>query len=246
MCKRRVMAVVLALVWVMLAGCGTDKQISEAAPAEAQPAAEVQTAAPEVQEPEPKVQPEVQAEEPEEDYSWLYEEINPDIPLGSTYELGQGAFTVGEDIPAGRYRIEWVSGNQFGGSLKASSDTMFMDMFCDVGPGESYTCLLYDDDEFEISLATMRFTKVASVPNEDYLQPDGSYIFGPGYYFEGIDIPCGKYNVTALSGNQFGITLHTNNNYIDLDIGETYNNLKLQDMTYAIDVSLGTVQFRPR
>lgn len=174
------------------------------------------------------------------------QEINPDIPLGTEYELGQGNYEVGDDIPAGRYRIEWIDGNQFGGYINGASGK-YVDSTISLGPDDSYTCILEDGMTFEISLITARFTKVSSLPNNDYLQDDGSYVLGSGFFFEGIDIPCGKYDITAISGNQFGIYVSTtNDSYIPLDIDETYSNLKLNHEGKVIKISLGTVSFNPK
>ena len=173
-------------------------------------------------------------------------EINPDIPLGTTYELGQGNYEVGEDIPAGRYRIEWISGNQYGGYMNGAKGK-FVDDYVVLDPDEPYTCILEEGTTFEISLITARFTKVSSLPNNDYLQEDGTYILGSGFYFEGIDIPCGKYDMVAISGNDFGLYVSTkNDSYIALDIEETYSNLKLNHEGSKIEISLGTVKLTPK
>ncbi len=175
----------------------------------------------------------------------VLEEINPDIPLGSTYELGQGAYECGVDIPAGRYVIEWVEGNQFGGHISATN-AKYLDALVSVEPQMPYTCILSAGDIFEISLSTLRFTKITSLPNDNYLQEDGTYILGPGFFFEGIDIPEGKYNVTALGGNQFGIHISTRNKaMIALKQNETYNNLSLNHTGAPIEVSLGVALFEP-
>ena len=174
------------------------------------------------------------------------EEINPDIPVGTIYDLGQGNYEVGEDIPAGRYRIEWIDGNQFGGTMKGASGK-YVDSNVVLDPGESYTCILEEGKTFSISLITARFTKVSSLPNNDYLQDDGSYVLGSGYFFEGVDIPCGKYDMTAISGNQFGIHISTqNDSYIALDVNETYSNLKLNHEGKKIKISLGTIKLEPK
>ena len=176
----------------------------------------------------------------------VLEEINPDIALGTTYELGQGAYECGPDIPAGRYVVEWVEGNQFGGQITATNSAKFIDAFVSIDPQMPYTCFLSAGDTFEISLATMRFTKITSLPNDNYLQADGTYILGPGYFFEGIDIPEGKYNVTAIGGNQFGIQISTRNkSFLSLKQNETYNNLSLIHTGAAIDISLGVASFEP-
>lgn len=173
-------------------------------------------------------------------------EINPDIPLGTTYELGQGNYEVGDDIPAGRYRIEWIDGNQFGGYM-TGAEGKYVDSSIVIDPDESYTCILEDGMTFSISLVTVKFTKISSLPNTDYLKDDGTYVLGSGYFFEGIDIPCGKYDLTAISGNQFGISVSTTNKkYISLDINETYSNLKLDHEGDKIVIALGSVRFNPK
>lgn len=195
--------------------------------------------------PKPSVQATpVATEAPEQEI--VLEEINPDIPLGTTYELGQGAYECGVDIPAGRYVVEWVEGNQFGGHLSATNRAQYIDSFVSIDPQMPYTCILSAGDTFEISLATLRFTKITSLPNSNYLQADGTYILGPGYFFEGIDIPEGKYNVTAIGGNQFGIHISTKNkSYLSLEQNETYHNLSLNHTGAIIDISLGVALFEP-
>ena len=153
---------------------------------------------------------------------------------------------VGEDIPAGRYRIEWIEGNQFGGYMKDAKGK-FVDSSVPIDPGESYTCILNEGVSFEITLVTAKFTKVSSLPNNDYLQEDGTYILGSGYFFEGVDIPCGKYDVVAISGNQFGLNISTaNDKYISLDINETCTNLKFNHDGRSLKISLGTIQLTPK
>lgn len=175
----------------------------------------------------------------------VLEEINPDIPLGSTYELGQGTYECGVDIPAGRYVIEWVEGNQFGGHIKATN-AKYLGTLVQIEPQMPYTCILSAGEQFEISLSTLRFTKITSLPNDNYLQADGTYILGPGYFFEGIDIPEGKYNVTAFGGNQFGIHITTRSkSFLSLKQDETYNNLSLNHTGAPIEVSLGVALFEP-
>lgn len=172
-------------------------------------------------------------------------EINPDIPLGTTYELGQGNYVVGDDIPAGRYMVTYVDGNQFGGYLQGKGK--YVGSAVSIDPDLGYCCILQDGDSFELELITCKFEKISSIPNDAFLQSDGSYKLTNGYYFEGIDIPCGKYNVTAVDGNQFGLYVSTKQNaMLALDIGETYNNLSLQDEGSTIEISLGTVSFEPK
>lgn len=174
------------------------------------------------------------------------EEINPDIPIGTCYELGQGEYECGTDIPAGRYLVEWVDGNQFGGYITSKSKCRYLGTAVSVDSNNNYTCIISAGDCFEISLSTLRFTKITSLPNQDYLQEDGSYLFGAGFFFEGIDIPQGKYNVTAVGGNQFGIYVRTKSkSFINLDQGETYNNLKLATTGAEIEISLGIARFDP-
>ena len=176
----------------------------------------------------------------------VLEEINPDIPLGTTYELGQGEYECGDDIPAGRYVVEWVTGNQFGGRIAAKNGAKYLDASASIDPQTTYTCILSAGDKFEIALSTMRFTKITSLPNDNYKQEDGSYLFGSGFFFEGIDIPEGKYNVTAVGGNQFGIRIATRNkSFLSLDQNETYNNLKLDHTGAVIEVHLGQALFEP-
>ncbi len=173
------------------------------------------------------------------------EEIDPDIPLGTTYELSQGVYVCGSDIPAGRYLIEWVDGNQFGGYITDNSDCKYLDSES-IDKENNYTCILSAGDEFEVSLSTFRFTKITSLPNSNYLESDGSYVFGQGYFFEGIDIPEGKYNVTAIGGNPYGIYISTyTKSFISLDQEETYRNLKLDTPGKEIKISLGTAKFEP-
>ena len=174
------------------------------------------------------------------------EEINKNIPLGTAYEVAQGEYECGVDIPAGRYLIEWVSGNPFGGSISASG-CKYMDSYVSVDSSNPYTCILEEGDKFEVSLSTVKFTKITSLPNKNYLQSDGSYVFGAGYYFEGIDIPKGTYNVTAVGGNPFGIRVSTKTkSFLSLNQGETYNNLRLETTGAAIDISLGYARFDPK
>lgn len=176
----------------------------------------------------------------------VFEEMNPDIPLGTTYDLGQGNYEVGVDIPAGRYRIEYLSGNQFGGSMEGAVGD-YVDDWISLDPDQFYTCILENGSTFSISLITARFTKVSSIPNSDYLQDDGSYVLGSGYYFEGIDFPCGRYDITAISGNQFGIDISTvNDSFIPLDIGETFSNLSFDHEGGIVEVSLGSIRLDPK
>ena len=163
----------------------------------------------------------------------------PSVQATPVYECGV-------DIPAGRYVVEWVEGNQFGGHLSATNRAQYIDSFVSIDPQMPYTCILSAGDTFEISLATLRFTKITSLPNSNYLQADGTYILGPGYFFEGIDIPEGKYNVTAIGGNQFGIHISTKNkSYLSLEQNETYHNLSLNHTGAIIDISLGVALFEP-
>lgn len=174
------------------------------------------------------------------------QEIDPDVPLGTVYVLNQGNYECGEDIPEGRYKVEWDSGNQFGGYLSATNNAKYLDSSVSIDPGVYYTCLLSPGDTFEITLSSLKFTKISSLPNNDYLQEDGTYLFGSGFYFEGIDIPLGKYNVTSVGGNQFGIYVSTkNNSFLSLEQDETYNNLKLNHEGCAIEISLGEARFTP-
>ena len=167
--------------------------------------------------------------------------------MGKKYKLGQGKYVVGEDIPEGRYLIEWVKGNKYGGNLTAEGDARYLSGTTSIDPKEPYTTILLEGEEFEISLATLQFTKITLLPNKNFMKKDGSYVLHAGVYFEGIDIPCGKYNVKAVSGNQFGITLSTtNDSYISLEPKEEYNNLKLDNEGGGIGISLGTLQFIPR
>ena len=176
--------------------------------------------------------------------SVVLEEINPDIPLGTSYDLDQGVYECGVDIPAGRYVVEWISGNQFGGYLSANKGGKYIGSAVSIEPHMPYTCILAAGDEFEISLSSYRFTKITSLPNENYLQSDGSYLLGPGFFFEGIDIPEGKYNVTAVGGNTFGIYVSSRNNLMmSIKQDETYRNLKLDHTGAVIEVSLGVASF---
>ena len=210
---------------------------NEADSSEEKPDAKTETKQEPASEPEPEAVP-----EPEP----ALQEINPEIPLGTEYLLSQGEYECGDDIPAGRYLVEWVSGNQFGGYLEAKSSAEYLPDMASIDPDTSFVCLLSEGDCFELTLSTYRFSKISSLPNDMFLQPDGSYLLGQGYYFEGIDIPEGKYNVTAVGGNQFGIYLSTNTkSLLSLSQGETYNNLKLKDEGAQISVSLGTARFQP-
>ena len=188
--------------------------------------------------------PAVEEIEPEPEEELL--EINPGIPLGTSYELDQGEYECGPDIPAGRYLIEWISGNQFGGYVNAKNGCKYLDTMVSIDPGEPYTCVLSAGDCFEIQLSKYRFTKITSLPNDNYRQSEGSYVLGQGYFFEGIDIPEGKYNVTAVSGNPFGIYLSTRTkSMIPLEQGETYNNLRLDNTGSPVHLSLGSAEFKP-
>ena len=176
----------------------------------------------------------------------VVEEINPDIPLGSSYDLDQGVYKCGVDIPAGRYVVEWVSGNPFGGYISANKGGKYLGTAVQIDPQTHYTCILAAGDTFEIQLSAMRFTKITSLPNENYLQADGSYLLGPGFFFEGIDIPEGKYNVTAVGGNPFGIYVSSRNNtMIMIKQDETYKNLRLDHTGATIEISLGEASFQP-
>lgn len=176
----------------------------------------------------------------------VVEEINPDIPLGSTYDLDQGVYECGVDIPAGRYVVEWLSGNSFGGYVSASKGGKYLGTGISISPDTHYTCILAAGDTFEIQLSAMRFTKITSLPNENYKQSDGSYLLGPGFFFEGIDIPEGKYNVTAVGGNQFGIYVSSrNNSMIAIQQDETYKNLRLDHTGAVIQINLGEASFQP-
>ena len=232
-----VLVVAVLLIWIVV---GSSKSSSKS-PAEAANSLNNQIAT--TQKPSATSNPEpTKTPEPEV----VLEEINPDIPLGTTYELGQGTYECGDDIPAGRYVVEWVSGNQFGGTINATNGAKYLGSFVSIDPQITYTCILSAGDTFEISLSNLRFTKITSLPNDNYKQPDGSYLLGSGYFFEGIDIPEGKYNVTAVGGNQFGISISTRSkSFLSLDQNETYNNLKLDNTGSIIEVSLGQALFEP-
>lgn len=173
-------------------------------------------------------------------------EINPDIPTGTSYELAQGEYEVGDDIPAGRYLIEWVSGNQYGGYINPIVGCTQFDNQVSIDPQYPYVAEVKNGDQFEVSLSTVRFTKITSLQNSSFRQSDGSYLLGPGYFYTDIDIPTGKYNVTAVGGNQYGIYVYVNGNMISLGQGETYNNLKLNSAGTVIEVSLGQAHFTPK
>ena len=239
--KTNVAVIILAVIGAisLLSLVGRSSKSSSKSPAEAANSLNNQIATTAKTTPVPTTQP-TPTPEPE----IVLEEINPDIPLGTTYELSQGVYECGDDIPAGRYVITWVDGNQFGGTVSAKNGAKYLGSFVSIDPKTSYTCILAAGDTFEISLSKMRFTKITSLPNENYLQADGSYLMGPGYFFEGIDIPEGKYNITAVGGNQFGLTLHTRSDYfISLKQNETYNNLKVGHSGDVIEISLGEVLF---
>jgi hypothetical protein len=172
-------------------------------------------------------------------------EINPDIPIGTTYELSQGEYECGDDFPAGRYKIEWLSGNQFGGYINTIKGCKQIGDQLSVNT--DYPCFFEfeNGDQFEVSLINIRLTKIPSVKNEYFKENDGSYVFGDGYYQGEVDIPSGKYNVTAINGNQFGIYVTVNGDMKSLDQGETYNNLTIKDAA-TIEVSLGQARFTPK
>lgn len=175
----------------------------------------------------------------------VFYEINADIPLGTQYSLNQGNYEVGTDIPAGRYEISYLDGNQFG--IYVSSSNAKQISHESIDPGETYTAIISEGEEFEISLGSCLFKKISSCPNENYKQTDGTYVIGEGYFYEGIDIPSGKYNVKVVGGNPFGIYLSTKNDrFISLEQGEEYNNLKLNHEGAEIKVSLGQIQLIPK
>lgn len=169
------------------------------------------------------------------------EEINPDIPIGTEYTLGQGSYVVGEDIPAGRYRISYFDGNKYGGSFEGKGQ--YWDNFY-IEPDYDSCYVLTDGDEFEISLATAKFEKIPSTPNE-YFFKDGVYRFGSGRYYAGIDFPLGKYNITAIGGNNYGIDINISGETKYLDINESYNNAKFAKEWDHLDISLGYIEMVP-
>ena len=165
--------------------------------------------------------------------------------IGTTYELGQGIYEVGDDIPAGRYLVEWTGGNQFGGYLNPVVGCEQFGIQLSIDPGFPSVILVTKGDQFEVSLINVRLTSITVLPNDFFKQADGTYLLYPGYYYVSIDLPAGKYNVTAIDGNQYGIYVYVNGAMISLSQGETYNNLKLNNSA-VVEVSLGEALFEPR
>lgn len=173
-------------------------------------------------------------------------EINPDIPLGTSYEFGQGEYECGDDIPAGRYQIQWVSGNPNGGFLNPIEGCEQLGYQVSIYTDLPYTCEMKKGDVFEVSLCTVRFTKVTSLQNDSYKQNDGTYLIGPGDFYVGIDFPAGKYNVTPVAGNPQGLYVNIGeDNFISLKQGETYNNLRLKKSGTLVNITLGQVRLDP-
>ncbi len=53
--------------------------------------------------------------------------------------------------------------------------------------------------------------------------------------------------MTAISGNQFGITVATaNDSFIPLDINETFSNVSFNHDGAIFEVSLGTIRLDPK
>lgn len=169
---------------------------------------------------------------------------NPDVPNGTSYVLEQGNYIGGEDIPVGRYRVEFNDGNEFGVTVTIE-DTLYQDItnITDI----PYCILVAKGSKINISLGSLKFTKITTDKNSMFLQDDDTYILGSGLYFAGIDIPFGKYDIEAIDGNDFGLTVQTEEDYyIPIDIGETYHNLTISDDNRVIYVSLGSIKLIPK
>ncbi len=166
---------------------------------------------------------------------------NPDVPNGTSYILAQGNYIGGEDIPVGRYLVEFNEGNEFGVMLTIA-DAFYQDI-TDI----PYCVIVDTGSEINISLGSLQFTKITTDKNTMFLQDDGTYIVGSGLYFGGIDIPFGKYDVEAIEGNDLGLMVQTEEDYyIPIDIGETYHNLTISDDNSIIYVTLGSIKLIPK
>ena len=166
---------------------------------------------------------------------------NPDVPNGTSYILEQGNYIGGEDIPVGRYRVEFNEGNEFGVTVTIA------DMFYQDVTDIPYCVMVDTGSKINISLGSLKFTKITTEKNTMFLQDDGTYIVGSGLYFGGTDIPFGKYDIEAIDGNEFGLTVQTEEDYyIPIDIGETYHNLTISDDNPIIYVTLGSIKLIPK
>ena len=172
--------------------------------------------------------------------------VNTQIPIGTVYEVPEGEYECGVDFPPGRYVIIYGKGSLFGGYVISKSSCKYLATIVQIGKNSPYTCFLQEGDKFEVTLSTLYFKKITMQPNREYLRSDGSYILGRGYFFEGIDIPEGKYDIKTLDDNSSGTTIRAKTKkYIRLSKGESYHNLKLKNKGSVIKISSGSAQFVP-